>query len=162
MTNQILQERYEIQSQLGKNPGRKTLLAKDLETQELVVVKLLNFDAEFQWQDLKLFEREAQILQELSHPAIPNYLDSFKVDLPNSKGFGLVQSYIPAKSLEEHLQSGRTFSETEVKQIGKALLSVLTYLHSRQPAVIHRDIKPSNILLADRTGNHVGDVYLID
>ena len=47
MTNQILQERYEIQRQLGKNPGRKTLLAKVLETQELVVVKLLNFDIEF-------------------------------------------------------------------------------------------------------------------
>ena len=162
MTNQILQERYEIQRQLGKNPGRKTLLAKDLETQELVVVKLLNFDIEFDWQDLRLFEREAQIIQELSHPAIPNYLDSFKVDLPNSKGFGLVQSYIPAKSLEEHLQSGRTFSETEVNLIAKALLSVLTYLHSRQPAVIHRDIKPSNILLGDRSGNHAGDVYLVD
>ncbi len=162
MTNQILQERYEIQRQLGKNPGRKTLLAKDLETQELVVVKLLNFDAEFKWQDLKLFEREAQILQELSHPAIPKYLDYFEVDSPDIKGFGLVQNYIPAKSLQEHLQSGRTFSETEIKQIGKALLEVLSYLHTRQPAVIHRDIKPSNILLGDRSGNNVGDVYLID
>ncbi|MGB3638371.1 MAG: serine/threonine-protein kinase, partial [Rivularia sp. (in: cyanobacteria)] len=162
MTNQILQERYEIQRQLGKNPGRKTLLAKDLETQELVVVKLLNFDIEFDWQDLKLFEREAQILQELSHPAIPNYLDYFEVDLPDTKGFALVQNYIPAKSLEEHLESGRTFSETEIKQIAKALLEVLSYLHTRQPAVIHRDIKPSNILLGDRSGNNVGDVYLVD
>ncbi|AFY52911.1 serine/threonine protein kinase [Rivularia sp. PCC 7116] len=162
MTNQILQERYYIQKQLGKNSGRKTLLVKDLETQELVVVKLLNFDIDFDWQDLKLFEREAQILQELSHPAIPKYLDSFKVDSDNSKGFGLVQTYIPAKSLEEHIQSGRTFSEAEVKQIATALLEVLTYLHSRQPAVIHRDIKPSNILLGDRTGNHVGEVYLVD
>ena len=33
MTNKILQNKYEIQKQLGKNPGRKTLLAKDLETQ---------------------------------------------------------------------------------------------------------------------------------
>ena len=159
MANKILQDRYEIQQQLGKNPGRKTLLAKDLETQELVVVKLLSFDIEFDWQDLKLFEREAQILEELSHPAIPKYLDSFKVDSDNSKGFGLVQTYIPAKSLEEHIQSGRTFSEAEVKQIAKALLEVLNYLHTRQPAVIHRDIKPSNILLGNRSGNHVGDVY---
>ena len=162
MTNQILQERYEIQQQLGKNPGRKTLLVKDLETQELVVVKLLNFDNEFDWQDLKLFEREAQILEELSHPAIPKYLDSFKVDTNNYKGFGLVQTYIRAKSLEEHIQAGRTFNEAEVKQIAKALLEVLNYLHSRQSAVIHRDIKPSNILLGNRSGNHVGDVYLVD
>ena len=162
MANKILQDRYEIQQQLGKNPGRKTLLAKDLETQELVVVKLLSFDIEFDWQDLKLFEREAQILEELSHAAIPDYLDSFKVDSDNSKGFGLIQTYIPAKSLEEHIQSGRTFSEAEVKQIAKALLEVLNYLHTRQPAVIHRDIKPSNILLGNRSGNHVGDVYLVD
>ncbi|BAY86718.1 serine/threonine protein kinase [Calothrix parasitica NIES-267] len=162
MKNKILQDRYDIQKQLGKNPGRKTLLAKDLQTEELVVVKLLNFDIDFDWQDLKLFEREAQILEELSHPAIPNYLDSFKVDSDNSKGFGLVQTYIPAKSLEEHIQSGRTFSEAEVKQISKALLAVLNYLHSRQPAVIHRDIKPSNILLGNRSGNNVGDVYLVD
>ncbi|MBV6624030.1 MAG: serine/threonine protein kinase [Rivularia sp. (in: Bacteria)] len=162
MTNQILKDRYEIQRQLGKNLGRKTLLAKDLETEELVVVKLLSFDNEFDWQDLKLFEREAQILEELTHRAIPKYLDSFKVDSDNSKGFGLVQTYIPAKSLEEHIQSGRTFSEAEVKQIAKSLLEVLDYLHSRQPAVIHRDIKPSNILLGDRTGNYVGDVYLVD
>jgi len=162
MTNKILQERYEIQRQLGKNPGRKTLLAKDLETQELVVIKLLNFDIDFDWQDLKLFEREAQILEELSHSAIPNYLDSFKVDSDNSKGFGLIQTYIPAKSLEEHIQSGRTFNEAEVKQIAKALLEVLSYLHSRQPAVIHRDIKPSNILLGNRSGNNAGDVYLVD
>ena len=162
MTNQILQERYEIQQQLGKNPGRKTLLVKDLEIQELIVVKLLNFDNEFDWQDLKLFEREAQILEELSHPAIPKYLDSFKVDTNSYKGFGLVQTYIPAKSLEEHIQAGRTFNEAEVKQIAKALLEVLNYLHSRQPAVIHRDIKPSNILLGNRSGNNVGDVYLVD
>ena len=64
--------------------------------------------------------------------------------------------------MEEHLQQGRTFSETEVKQIAKALLEVLSYLHSRQPAVIHRDIKPSNILLGDRSGNNVGDLYLVD
>lgn len=162
MKNQILQSRYEIQKQLGKNPGRKTLLVKDLETQELVVIKLLNFDNDFDWQDLKFFEREAQILEELSHCAIPKYLNSFKVDSDNSKGFGLVQTYIPAKSLEEHIQSGRTFSKAEVKQIAKALLEVLNYLHTRQPAVIHRDIKPSNILLGNRSGNHVGEVYLVD
>ncbi|MDY6899232.1 MAG: serine/threonine-protein kinase [Cyanobacteriota bacterium] len=162
MTNQILEERYEIQKELGHNPGRKTLLAKDLETQELVVIKILHFDGEVKWQDLRLFEREAQILQQLSHPAIPNYLNSFELDLPEIKGFALVQTYIPATSLEEHIQLGRSFNEAEVKQIAKALLEVLNYLHTGQYPVIHRDIKPSNILLGNRSGNQVGDVYLVD
>ena len=162
MINEPLQGRYEIQEQLGRNPGRKTLLAKDLNTEELVVLKLLNFNSDFNWQDLKLFEREAQILKELSHPAIPNYLDFFQVDLPNLKSFALVQTYIPAQSLESQLQGGRILSEQDVKQIAQELLEVLNFLHSRQPVVIHRDIKPSNILLGNRSGNHVGQIYLID
>jgi serine/threonine protein kinase len=162
MTNQILEERYEIQKELGHNPGRKTLLAKDLETQELVVIKILQLGTEVTWQDLRLFEREAQILQQLSHPAIPDYLNSFDLDLPDIKGFALVQTYIPATSLEEHIQLGRSFNEAEVKQIAKALLEVLNYLHTGQYPVIHRDIKPSNILLGNRSGNYVGDVYLVD
>ena len=162
MINQILEERYEIQKELGSNPGRKTVLAKDLETQELVVIKILHFNGEIKWQDFKLFEREAQILQQLSHPAIPNYLNSFDLDLPDIEGFALVQTYIPATSLEEHIRLGRNFNEAEVKQIAKSLLEVLDYLYNGQYPVIHRDIKPNNILLENRSGNHVGDVYLVD
>ncbi len=74
----------------------------------------------------------------------------------------LVQSFIEARSLQSWAESGHTFSEAEVKAIATQLLTVLTYLHSRQPPVIHRDIKPSNILLSDRSGNHPGQIYLVD
>lgn len=160
---QVLHHRYHIQRQLGHNPGRRTLLAQDLHTQELVVLKILSFNSEFRWEDLKLFEREAETLKSLSHPAIPYYLDYFEVDLPDCRGFVLVQSYIDATSLQEWIKRGRTFSEDEVKQIAKALLNVLSYLHDRNPPVIHRDIKPSNILLkGDRSAHQVGDLYLVD
>ncbi|GCL36162.1 serine/Threonine protein kinase [Sphaerospermopsis reniformis] len=162
ITKETLLERYEVQQQLGKKAGRRTLLTRDLQTQELVVVKLLTFDDDFQWHDLKLFEREAETLKSLSHSAIPQYLDYFELDTPNYKGFALVQSYIPAESLEMQLKAGRSFSEKEVKQLATALLEILKYLHSQQPPVIHRDIKPSNILLTNRSGNSVGDVYLVD
>ncbi|GET39932.1 serine/threonine protein kinase [Microseira wollei] len=147
-----LHSRYEIQQRLGKKAGRQTLLARDKQTEELVVVKLLTFSSDFNWDDLKLFEREAETLQSLSHSAIPRYLDSFEVETPNGKGFALVQNYIEAKSLEEHLKDGRNFSEREVKQIAKSILEILTYLHAQKPPVIHRDIKPSNILLTCGTG----------
>lgn len=161
-SREVLLERYEVQRQLGRKAGRRTLLTRDLQTQELVVVKLLTFDDEFQWHDLKLFEREAETLKSLSHPAIPRYLDYFELDTPEYKGFALVQSYIPAESLEVQLKAGRSFSEQEVKQLAVALLEILKYLHGQQPPVIHRDIKPSNILLTNRSGNNVGDVYLVD
>lgn len=161
-SHERLQERYEMQQRLGKKAGRQTLLALDKETQELVVIKLLTFSSDFSWDDLKLFEREAETLKAQSHAAIPRYLDSFELDAPNGKGFAMVQSYIEAPSLEEHLKAGRTFSEGEVKQLAKALLGILTYLHRQKPPVIHRDIKPSNILLTNRSGNSVGQVYLVD
>ncbi|UKO96298.1 serine/threonine protein kinase [Nostoc sp. UHCC 0870] len=162
MIGETFNDRYEIQQQLGKKAGRRTLLARDLVTGELVVVKLLAFSSDFEWDDLKLFEREAETLKSLSHPLIPRYVDYFEVNSPNIKGFALVQSYIPALTLEQYLQSGRTFNETEVKQVAKAVLEILVYLHGLHPSVIHRDIKPSNILLGERSGNSVGQVYLVD
>jgi serine/threonine protein kinase len=154
--------RYQIEQQLGKRAGRYTLLARDLQTQEQVVIKRLSFGEDFEWEDLKLFEREAATLKTLNHPAIPKYLDYFDLDLPSGKGFALIQTYIAAPSLEEHVRLGRSFSEAELVELATALLEILRYLHERAPAVIHRDIKPSNILLGDRTGNSVGPVYLVD
>ena len=101
MASEVLKERYVIEQQLSQTAGRRTFMARDLHTEELVAIKLLIFGEDVPWDDLKLFEREAQTLQLLSHPAIPRYLDYFEVDTPTGKGFALVQSYIPAKSLEE-------------------------------------------------------------
>ncbi|MBD1813527.1 serine/threonine protein kinase [Microcoleus vaginatus DQ-U2] len=173
MVERVLKERYAIQQCLGKNAGRQTLLARDLQTQELVVIKILTFSADFQWDDLKLFEREAETLQSLSHPAIPRYLDYFEFQTPKTKGLALVQSYIEAKSLAEWVEAGRKFNEKEIKQIANNLLEILIYLQHQNPPVIHRDIKPSNILLADRSplkqkhsalnkGGWLGEVYLVD
>ena len=159
---QILQERYEIQRHLGQRSGQQTVLAFDRQTQDLVVVKLLTFGGELKWETFKLFEREAKTLKELDHPAIPRYLDYFDVETNFGQGFALVQSYIDAPSLEEHIKAGRTFSEIELKQIAKAVLEILIYLHHRSPPIIHRDIKPANILLTNRSGNNVGQVYLVD
>jgi serine/threonine protein kinase len=162
MTAKVLAERYEVQRQLGKQTGRQTLLARDLQTQKLVAIKQLFLGSDFEWQDLKLFEREAETLKALSHPAIPRYLDYLEIDEPESKSFALVQTYVKGKTLEEHLKAGRTFSESEVKELAKSLLAILSYLHKQNPPVIHRDIKPSNILLHSRSGNSVGQIYLVD
>ncbi|MDB9445073.1 serine/threonine protein kinase [Anabaena sp. CS-542/02] len=162
MISEVLGDRYEVQQLLGKKSGRRTFLARDKTTGELVVVKLLSFSSDFEWDDLKLFEREAKILKSLSHPAIPSYLDYFEVNLPKLKGFALVQSYISGQTLEQYIKVGRTFTESEIKQVATELLEILIYLHGMHPPVIHRDIKPSNILLGERSAHHVGQVYLVD
>jgi eukaryotic-like serine/threonine-protein kinase len=161
MNEQILQNRYEIKRQLGKKAGRRTLLACDRITQKLVIIKLLTFSSDFAWEDLKLFEREAETLKNLHHPAIPSYVDYFELDAV-SKGYALVQSYVEGQSLEEYIKAGRIFSEAEIKSIALQLLEILIYLHSQYPPVIHRDIKPSNIILVENDYQGIGKVYLVD
>lgn len=158
----ILVDRYQIREQLSQKAGRLTFLADDLQLQKLVIVKILRFDSDFQWDDLKLFEREALTLKNLDHPAIPKYLDYFEIETADIRGFALVQTYIEAPSLESIIKSGQKFSESEVIELADRLLSILSYLHEQLPPVIHRDIKPSNILLANHSGNQIGDVYLVD
>jgi serine/threonine protein kinase len=160
--DQVWNDRYQIKRLLARKTGRRTYLALDLHNNVEVVVKLLIFGVDFVWDDLKLFEREATVLQTLYHHAIPKYVNFFDVETELGKGFALVQTYIPAKSLQDWLRSGRTFSEADLEELAKQILGILEYLHGRQPAVIHRDIKPSNILLGDRSGNSLGQVYLVD
>jgi serine/threonine protein kinase len=162
MDSPTLHDRYQLTQLLGRKSGRRTWLAIDQQTQQQVVIKLLLFSADFEWDALKLFEREAQTLQALDHPAIPKYLDWFELEWEGSSGFALVQTHIPALSLETIVRSGRTFSSQDLQNIAEQVLDILDYLHDRNPAVIHRDLKPSNILLGDRTGNSPGKVSLVD
>lgn len=149
-SQKILKKHYQLQEQLSNNPTRKTWLAKDLNSQHQVIIKLLPLSSQTQWGNIKLFEREAQVLKHLNHPKIPRYLDYFSIDKASGDGiswFVLVQEYIPGTSLQQLLETGKKFSEAEVKEIAKQLLKILVYLHELSPPILHRDIKPSNILL---------------
>ncbi|MEQ8756981.1 MAG: serine/threonine-protein kinase [Coleofasciculus sp. G1-WW12-02] len=158
---QQLKERYQLKQRLGRTAaGRQTWLAMDVQFNEQVTVKLLAFSPEMQWDELKLFEREAQVLQSLEHPRIPRYRDYFSLDREMGSGipwFGLVQDYIPGASLQELLDNGKRFSEKQVRSIANQIIDILIYLHELSPPVLHRDIKPSNLILGKNK-----QVYLID
>jgi len=157
---QILQNRYQLKQKLGNNAVRQTWLAEELVADDAecsqVVVKFLAFGGQIQWEDLKLFEREAQILKQLNHPRIPDYRDYFCID-DRSLWFGLVQKYIPGCSLKEQLASGKRFTERQVRKIAESVLKILIHLHELNPSVLHRDIKPSNLIWGEDE-----QVYLVD
>ena len=155
---QVLCDRYLLQHNLGQIAGRRTWLALDQASQPpvLVIIKFLAFVDQVNWDMLKLFEREANILQQLHHPAIPQYRDYFSID-DRVLWFGLVQEYIPGQSLSELIQQGKRFSLERVQQIAVDLLEILIYLHGLTPSVFHRDIKPSNLILDERDR-----IFLID
>ncbi|MEO1297708.1 MAG: protein kinase, partial [Cyanobacteria bacterium J06636_16] len=95
---------------------------------------------------LELFEREAQILAKLKHPAIPKYLDYFQKDTTDNRFFYIVQELAEGRSLADLVAAGERFPEIEARRIALEILQILQYLHGLNPPVIHRDIKPSNIV----------------
>jgi serine/threonine protein kinase len=160
---QILKDRYQLQQRLGHTAtSRQTWLATDLAgaTPESVILKLLAFGPQVEWQELELFEREAKTLRSLEHPGIPRYRDYFSIDRDTTNllpWFVLVQDYIAGHSLKDLLTQGEHFSDRQVRQVATNLLNLLCYLHELSPPVLHRDIKPSNVIWGENDY-----IYLVD
>ncbi len=70
---EIIQARYRIASILGQGGIGITYAASDSQTGDRVALKALSFRRINDWKVLELFEREAKVLSQLDHPAIPRY-----------------------------------------------------------------------------------------
>lgn len=157
LTGEIINQRYQIEVPLGAGGMGTTYRAIDLQTQQRVALKALSLRRLQNWKALELFEREARVLAQLQHPAIPQYLDHFQVDTERDRGFYLVQQFAPGQSLLEWVEQGWRPTESEVSQIARQILAVLVYLQEFTPAVIHRDIKPQNVIRRED-----GQLFLVD
>ncbi len=145
-SEQILKDRYEILSILGQGGIATTYAAKDLKTETTVAIKVMSLRRAQDWKAIELFEREAKILAQLNHPAIPKYLDYFQIDTDRDREFYIVQSLAPGTPLSVLIDRGWQPEVAEVEQIATQILEILTYLHHLTPPVIHRDIKPQNLI----------------
>jgi len=153
----IIAQRYWIIRTLGEGGTGITYLAQDLKSGQHLALKSLSLRRMMDWKVIELFEREAKVLSQLAHPAIPQYLEYFSVDTPENHSFYIAQQLAEGKSLVALVESGWHTNEAEVKSIAVQILEILVYLHSQKPAVIHRDIKPQNII-RDKQGR----VHLVD
>lgn len=144
----VLQDRYALTRQIGEGGQGQTYLAVDRKTKQSVAVKELNLGRTNDWKSVDLFEREARVLESLSHPAIPAYVDAFHLQEPDAKveRFFLVQEFVDGENLETLIEQGLRFNEESAREFLEEMLQILSYLHGLSPAVIHRDIKPSNII----------------
>jgi hypothetical protein len=152
-----IKNRYRITHTLGRGGICITYAAEDLETGKAVTIKTLSLRATQEWKAIELFEREAKVLSQLEHSAIPDYLDYFQIDTTDDRRFYIVQELAAGQSLEEAIASGWYPTELEIRDIAKQVLEILTYLHQFSPPVVHRDIKPQNII---RQSN--GRILLVD
>ena len=100
------------------------------------------------------FQREVEMLKNLSHTYIPQVYDY----VSEGEVVYTVMDYIEGESLDKPLKRGVRFSSEQVVKWAIQLLEALVYLHERPPyGILHGDIKPSNIMLAPQ-----GNICLID
>jgi serine/threonine protein kinase len=147
----LLQNRYLVVRPIGKGGMGAVYLAKDQRLRSTVALKETFFEDEHL---RKAFEREAALLANLRHPALPRVIDHFNED----QGQFLVMEFIGGEDLEEMFRSRNgAFSQSEVLGWADQLLDALDYLHTQEPPIIHRDIKPQNLKLTSR-----GQIILLD
>jgi len=158
--NTILLTRYKIIGILGGGGQGAVYQARDLnfpDAKRLVAIKEMHVqgaDAGQRASTVKTFQREANILATLSHPAIPKIYDSFE---QNDRVY-LVMEYINGNDLEAILTKAKTLPMKKILEWSIDLCDVLHYLHSHQPeTIIFRDMKPANIMI-----DALGKVRLID
>lgn len=139
--------KYEICGLLGSGGFGSTYKAIDVSDGDVeVAIKIVSLRGLKNWKQLELFDREAQILQNLQHEAIPKYIDYFEIDTVDDKKFYLVQQLAPGTPLTRRVEEGWRPTESEIEQIAIQILDVLDYMSSLRPPVIHRDLKPDNII----------------
>jgi outer membrane protein assembly factor BamB/tRNA A-37 threonylcarbamoyl transferase component Bud32 len=146
----LLQDRYRIRDVLGMGGMSVVYQAQDMRfsnvTRLCVVKQILNTatDPQARQMAVRNFEREANILATLSHPAIVQVYDY----LTEGDSSYLVLEYVEGRDLEKILTETQGFlPESQVVQWAIQVCDVLSYLHNYEPPVIFRDLKPSNIML---------------
>lgn len=143
----LLQNRYRIVQLLGQGGFGRTYLTKDQGRfeEECVIKEFMPVGGgdRFSSKAAQLFQREAEILYQISHPQIPQFRATFEQD----QRLFLVQDYIEGLTYRDILQQrpGQAFSETEIRAFLGQLLPVLAHIHAK--GIIHRDISPENIIL---------------
>lgn len=148
---------YQLLELLAEGTDTQTWRARPADSEQQVIVKILQLGLISDWQQLELFEREVRTLAHLAHPRIPALLDAF--ELQNSQGLNycLVTPRIQGQTLADKLKHNWLPTEAESIELAGQLLEILIYLHSFYPPVVHRDLKPSNLILDQQ-----GQLHLID
>ncbi len=134
--------RYVLLAPLGQGAQGTTWDAVDKREGRAVAVKAFDVRGARAWKDVELAEREARVLSELHHPALPHYVEHFEED----GVLYLVMEKVLGTPLSVLQKSGPRMREEEVVRLLRDADGVLMYLHERTPPVIHRDLKPSNVI----------------
>ena len=149
----VLAKRYQITQVVGLGGMSTVYAARDMRfanTFKPCAVKEMSDTSQGKAdraQLLQTFEREANLLAGLSHPAIPKVYDYFT----QGNQVYLVLEFIKGNDLETVLNASEELIPQEtVMEYALQIVDVLAYLHNHKPLpIVFRDLKPSNVMLTD-------------
>jgi serine/threonine protein kinase len=137
---------YSLERELGRGGMGIVYLAREVQLDRLVAIKVLPEALATRAEIRERFLREARMAASLSHPHI---VPIYRVG--DSKGFVFfAMAYVNGETLGERLRSRGPLPPSVATRMMREVAWALSYAHGR--GIVHRDIKPDNILIEAETG----------
>src|SRR5215210_2312580 len=137
---------YSLQRELGRGGMGIVYLARDVQLDRDVAIKILPTHLARDTTARDRFVREARTAAGLSHPHI---VPIHRVG--EASGFVFfVMSYVEGETLGERLRTRGPLPPAEATRVLREVAWALAYAHGR--GIVHRDVKPDNIMLEAGTG----------
>lgn len=137
---------YSLQRELGRGGMGVVYLARDVQLDRDVAIKVLPTHLARDAAARERFLREARLAAKLSHP---NIVPIHRVGEAGGFVF-FVMSYVEGETLGERLRTRGPLPPADATRVLREVAWALAYAHGR--GVVHRDVKPDNILLEAATG----------
>ncbi|MGE0192497.1 MAG: serine/threonine-protein kinase [Planctomycetota bacterium] len=134
--------RWRIQRLLGRGGMGRVYEATDRFRRKHVALKVLSEHLAADEAFRKRFDRESEMLAELTHPHIVRVVDRGE----DEGRLWFAMDYVRGESLRRRLERG-PLPAAEAVAVATQVASALSYAHER--GVIHRDLKPENVLLGE-------------
>ncbi len=139
-----LADRYVVEGLLGRGGMGSVYLARQVELDRRVAVKIVSHELAQSETAIERFRREAATTARLRHPNIVTVYDF--ATLPDGRMY-LVMELLGGPTLEKWLEDNRVAPPAAALEMLRPVSRALHALH--EAGIVHRDIKPSNIVLPD-------------
>lgn len=149
MTLFTLQNRYQAETLLGQGRLSTVYRARDLHTDQLVALKILQPHLRTQTSVVQRFRREMAAVQRLDHEAIVRIFDI--IDTPEH--LALVMEYAPGQDLKSWVRTHGPMPAERVIQIARPMIEAIEQAHSR--GILHRDLSLINVILDDQNDDRI-------